>query len=344
MFRLSQIARLIKGLFGKRKSSGPPAQPPTRGDELRAAFAERRSPAFVRTELDAWGRAINRLCTIGELDAAEHATRHLLAAFPQLPFARRLCEVFDRMPPVDSAQMPFKDDEGKDVQVVHRRGTDLVILLFCGGADKFGLPLPMIHRWLGRLPASLVYLRDFQRARYLQGVQSLGPDFATTCAELRRTIASLGGRRLACAGTSGGVFPALYYGHALGAEAILCVAGKTNVSAEFNTFTPRKEDKLDVARRYAHLELDARRLYEALPRPPRISVIYGQEHWNDRRQAEHLGVLDCVTLWPVENYSGHDVTLELIRRDQYERALQWLVAPPPERVSTPAQPRAIIDA
>jgi hypothetical protein len=33
----------------------------------------------------------------------------------------------------------------------------------------------MIHRWLARLPASLIYLRDATRTHYLQGVQSLAP-------------------------------------------------------------------------------------------------------------------------------------------------------------------------
>jgi hypothetical protein len=296
-------------------------------DELRAAYVERRAPAFDRKSRMAWAKSVRRLCWHGQLDVGEHGVRHLRQAFPGLPLVQTLYEMFDRMPPADGSQSEFSDDWNKDVQIAARPGAELAILLFCGGGHRLGLPLSMIHRWTGRLPATLIYLRDLGRTRYLGGLASLGPDLQSTLMELRRLIASLGARRIACYGNSGGVFPALYYGQALGANAVMCLAGKTNHMPEFNAYAPGKA-KYDenFVRDYASFDLDARRIYERAPSPPSVCIVYGQNNWDDRRHAEHMGELDCVKLSPVENYDGHDVVLELIRRDEYSRALDWLLS------------------
>jgi len=295
-------------------------------DELHAAYLGRRPPGFERHRIEAWARAIRHAYHCGQLDVAEHAVRCLLQSHPTLQFARTMSELFDRLPPADGSQTEFSDDPEKDVQVAARPGADLAILLFCGGADMLGLPLSMIHGWLGRLPASLIYLRDFQRSRYLNGVPSLGPDLETTLVNLRRLIGSLGASRIACYGNSGGVFPALYYGCNLGAKAVLGVAGKTNHTPEFNVHSPVKAKYANFARDYARFELDARVVFEATQSPPRVCMIYGQNNWDDRRHAEHMGALNGVTLWPVENFSGHDAVMQLITRDEYPRALAWLIS------------------
>ncbi len=128
---------------------------------------------------------ISGLLDAGHLNIAEHALRRLHAAFPTLPFASNLCGVFDRIPPVGAAHSAFRDDPTKDVQIV-ARSSDIVVLLFCSSGHNLGLPLPMIHRWFARLPASLIYLRDFKRVYFFNGVQSLGPSREATLAELRR--------------------------------------------------------------------------------------------------------------------------------------------------------------
>ena len=157
---------------------------------------------------------------------------------------------------------------------------------------------------------------------------SLASDLESTFEALRRLIASLGGRRLACYGNSGGVFPALYYGRELKADAILCMAGRTNHTATFNAFSPRKDTTVDFASQFQHLELDGRRLFESHPHPPRICSVYGQDNWEDRRHAEHMAQLPCVTLRPVENFAEHNAVFELIRRNEYQPLLDWLIADP----------------
>src|SRR5262249_38683341 len=111
-------------------------------DELEAAYRERRPPAFECEDPATWPFAILRLLDSGQFNIAEHALRHLRAAFPALDFARNLCDTLDRMPQVEG-QATFKDDASKDVQVV-AQNSELVVLLFCGGRHALGLPLPMI--------------------------------------------------------------------------------------------------------------------------------------------------------------------------------------------------------
>src|SRR5438128_681288 len=68
-------------------------------------------------------------------------------------------------------------------------------------------------------------------------VRSLGPTRDATLASLRRFIAFREGRRVVCIGNSAGGFAALDYGLALGADAVLCIAGQTNLTPDFNVRT-----------------------------------------------------------------------------------------------------------
>jgi hypothetical protein len=57
----------------------------------------------------------------------------------------------------------------------------------------------------------------------------------------------------------------------------------------------------------------------------RLRIVYGEHDWDDRLQAENLAGLPKVELRPVEDYFGHNVSMELIRRGQFEESLDWLV-------------------
>src|SRR5262249_43349314 len=166
----------------------------------------RRDPIIKTSDLQTGATAvIHSLLDCGHLNLARHATRLLHAAFPRLAFARNLRAILERIPPAERTHSAFRDDPTKDVQIVGKN-SDVVALLFCGGTAaeasfhpfSLGLPLPLIHRWLARQPASLIYLRDFENVYFLNGVRSLGPSREATLADLRRIIASLNGPRIAC--------------------------------------------------------------------------------------------------------------------------------------------------
>jgi hypothetical protein len=202
--------------------------------------------------------------------------------------------------------------------------------MFSSFRHRLGLPLPVIHRWFARLPASLIYLRDFERAYYLNGVQSLGPSRDAAVTELRRIIAFLNGRRIVCFGCSSGVFAALDFGLELGADAVLCMAGSTNLSLEFPIHANREMRFIASQSCFPVARLDMQVVYSSVARPPRVCIVYGQNNWDDRTQAEHMGVLPCVTLCELENCSEHNVTGEAILRGKFDGLLDWLLRKPEE--------------
>jgi hypothetical protein len=305
----------------------------------------RRDPMIRTWDLQTGGAAvIHSLLDCGYLNVAQHAARLFRAAFPTVAFARNLCEIFKRMPPMDSAYSAFKDDPTKDVQIV-ARNSDVVALLFCGGGAihsfNLGLPLPLIHRWLTRLPASLIYLRDFENVYFLDGVRSLGSSRDATLTELRRIIASLNARTIVCYGISAGGFAALDFGLDLGADAVVCMAGFTNVSPEFNAYTVREKKSLAMRSRFPDACLDMREAYSNAARPPRVCLVHGQNNWDDRIQAEHMAGLSSVTLCAFENCEEHNVIVPAIIREDFDGLLDWLVRAPKEQLlSLPCGDRA----
>jgi len=293
--------------------------------EINSAFVERRAPHFDRGNIAAWVEAVNLQMLIGQIEVAEHGLRHLRARFPTVTYANRVGDIFNRLPLAGEA-LPFKDDPESDIQIVTRDHSRTVLLLFCGREHNMGLPLSVVHRWTGRLSASLIYLRDFRRRHFLDGLTSLGATQAATVAALRGITASLGARRVVCWGSSAGVFGALHYGLGLEADAILCLGGIVNMTPEFNAYSVYERSAIKLQAELPDTVLDVRPLYQAAACPPRVRMICGAEYWNDRIHAEYMAMLSCVTLQVVENFGEHNVIVELIRRGQFEAALHWLVS------------------
>ena len=129
--------------------------------EIEAAFVERRAPFFPMGNLAGWCDALYGVLNYGELEQVTHAIRHAGGALRACQFVRNTSLSLELMPPVDERYLPFRDDWSKDVQIVPRKNAETVMLVFSGrGVPGLGMPTNMVHRWLGRLPVSLVYLRD----------------------------------------------------------------------------------------------------------------------------------------------------------------------------------------
>jgi pimeloyl-ACP methyl ester carboxylesterase len=159
----------------------------------------------------------------------------------------------------------------------------------------------------------------------MAGFSSLGGDREVALCELRKIISSLGTRRVLCCGGSAGAFAALHYGLHLNAESVLALSGPTNLSAEFNAhLNPRRSAaRLRTEVRVPDLEMS--RAYVAAKRRPRVCLVYGDSHWDDRLQAEDMAGLSDVVLRPLENFEGHNTVQELIRRGLFDQQLRFLV-------------------
>ena len=188
---------------------------------LLAALTYRRASDVASTSAADWAKAIDTLIGQGDLLSAQRGLRHLVETFRDTPYFARLLAIFDSIPR-SGITSAFQDDAGRDVQIARRHGSNTVAFFFCGHAEKLGLPLNLMHQWTGRLNASVVYLRDFHRRHYLQGIKSIGATRADALIGLRLITAALGGRRIVCYGNSAGSFAALHYGLELGAENVVC--------------------------------------------------------------------------------------------------------------------------
>jgi hypothetical protein len=294
--------------------------------EIEAAFRERRAPISIMADVAGWCAALNETLALGHLGPAVHAAGRLSRVFPTSNYVSNLCRIFERMPPADESYMPFQDLYSNDVQIVRRENAKTVLFVFCGRQNKPGLPVCIIHRWLGRLPVSVVYLRDFRAMLYLKGISSLGQDRRTTLDSLRRIAASIGGRRSLCYGNSGGVFAALHYGLDLGSKAVLCLSGITNLATEFNSRLRSADGIARLNRELPGQSVDLRQAYRAAKRPPRARIVYAEHNWDDRLHAEHMGGLPTVALEAVPDTANHNVIADLIYRGEYEGVLDWLVS------------------
>ena len=278
-----------------------------------------------RAQLRAYADAVMTALDGGDFATAEAAIRRLSQAYPQLRYAAVMREFFERLPPAGE-QPPFTDDLTAEFQIVRRAGADTVLLVFSGFDHRMGVSLSAMHRWFGRLPVQLVYLRDLRSLFYLGGLSSLGADLRASLAATADIAAGLGARRILCCGCSGGLYASLQWGLALGAEAVFGLAGPTNLSPEFN-------EHLRTRARVAHLwrqlpqapALDLRRAYAEAARPPRVLLAYDRNNWDDRLHAEYLAGLPSLRLDPVEDTGFHAVNMVLILNGTFEARLDWLL-------------------
>jgi hypothetical protein len=296
-------------------------------EELLAAYREQRPVRVREATRRQWFDTIGPMFNAGEAAVVEHAVRSLRDQRPRWRRAERMCRVFDNLPPPGPDALPFGDDRDSDLQVVARAGSDAVLLCFCGNANRMGLPLPLMHRWLGELPCSLVYLRDTSGRSYLDGTPSAGRDWQALLDSLRATIADLGAGRVFCFGVSSGSLPALRCGLALGAESVVAFGGPLVMSPSFNKDL-RKLTIFDRIGDDAPAEItDISISYMDAPAAPRALLVYGADNWDDRIHAMHVGRAPSVELFPVEDCDQHPPVFELVCRGQFEQFLEWIFAP-----------------
>ncbi len=297
--------------------------------EFAAARLAGRAPDFSSASLGAWVRVADQLVEGGDLELGGFAVRQLHAAWPDLPWARNVAKLFEIMPPADPLEPPFRDEFPTTAQTVAREGAKTAVLVFCGARQRIGMPLTMLHRWLSRWPVSLIYLRDPEGLAYLAGVKKLGPDLSSTLAGLQRELDGLGAERIVCYGHSIGSYGALRYGLELGAEAVICMAGVTNLNPGFNVGLNTGGVAARVQAAFPDQELDLRRLHLAAARPPRTRIVFAEHNWDDRLHAEHMDGLPSVVLTQIDDGKSHNVAVDLMQAGRYDALVGEVLAGAP---------------
>jgi hypothetical protein len=292
---------------------------------LERAFRDATLPAYEQAGVRLWVLACNKILLDGQFDCFAYSVRHLHQAFPTTQALKTLFCVIENAPV--GPLLPFKDDPSADIQIVTRRGCDVVLLAFCGQALRLGLPLDLVHLWLGRLPVNLIYLRDPKRLCGAAGFPSLGGCSQTSIEALKRKIADLGASRIVTYGTSSGGFPALYYGLALGAHSVLALAPTTNLSVEFQTsIGPVSDFVATVRSEFPKYGPDLRLLYRDASRPPRALLAYGADNARDSAQVENMAGLTTIELIPVEGVTDHNLVIPLIASGNFPGLLARLLS------------------
>jgi hypothetical protein len=275
-----------------------------------------------------WAVACHELFLAGRTDVIEGAARHLRAVYPEVQYLATLVAWLDAIPRHLPAPLAFCDDPAAEIQIVPRSGCNSVLLCFCAaGGGTLGLPVSFVHQWLGRLPVSLVYIKDFREMWGTCGYPSLGPDRIQSVAALRRIAAELGGRRIYTFGVSHGGYPALYYGLVLGAAAVLSLGGKTDLRPDLNhslrAVTPTY---LNFLKQVPGNAEDLGESYAAARYRPHVLLAFGADNLPDRTHAEKMMArVPNVELIAVEGSAEHNVIDPLIRRRGFRGLLYRLL-------------------
>jgi tetratricopeptide (TPR) repeat protein len=192
-------------------------------------------------------------------------------------------------------------DPERDVIVAEVSGAQTGVLVFTGGNDGFSMPLPLFDRYLAALNLTAIYLKDFNRLRYLRGIRSLGKDYDATIVALRNLLHGLGFKRLCALGNCEGGFGAIRYGVELGADRIAAFGAPT--------YSPQDDPltKLEQARNFMRNRLaasvpiemmDLRGFLETRRTTAQIDLYYKAESTRDAIHAKHLSGLPGIRLQP----------------------------------------------
>ena len=276
----------------------------------------------ARGDVAHWAAAVNLLLDQERFAAAHYAVRQLRVPFPDAEFVNNLTVVLDHLPAAASLT-PFFDDPTKELQIARQPGADTVVLLFCGGGTyRLGMPLNAFHRWAGRMPAHLIYLRDFRDEFFLDGVGAIDGGLGRTLEFLRQAVNELGARRILCYGFSVGGFAALHYGLLLHAARVLALGAPVDLQPGANLFLRWARAARRLHKEHPGLRLNMAHEYRTAPTPPRVSLMYGEDNWDDRLHAERMRDCAFANLRPVAQFAGHNPVIELIRRGEFQSVLQ----------------------
>jgi hypothetical protein len=200
-----------------------------------------------------------------------------------------------------------------DVIIARTTGATAALLVFAGSNDAVAMPLPLFDRYLVPLNVTVVYLRDFNRLRYLAGIRSLGADAAASFTALRALLEEMGITQLFALGNCDGGFGALRYGLELGAARV----------ATFNAPSYLADDvlaKAEQGRNFMRTRLaaafppdvtDMRPLLQARGTGARIELFYDADDVTDTAHAGRLAGLAGVRLHPQPGVSDHRLLRKL---------------------------------
>jgi hypothetical protein len=235
-----------------------------------------------------------------------------------------LREMLLNMPPWNPSATEFADRRERDVQIVPQVGADRVLFVFCGRAQRAGVPLNLMHRWLAPLGVHVVYLRDLRRIFYLAGIRSLGAGMEAMCTGLKRIASNLGASSIATFGTSAGSYAALRIGMEIGAASILTIGGPTTLERILDQVVGTAANSGIAATELDLAETGLPLPHQALQAWPSTRLVFGEDNDTDRWQAERMANVANMELFPIKGWSHHSLLGPLAASGALQAHLRWL--------------------
>jgi len=312
------------------------------GDLLGARAAADNADDFTRDVLDAAiaaeaGDDAAMREALGRVEGADDGNRmrksavaSLLRELPvrgvaPLPEGKHDREALSRvLPPATRLRRAvITEDDSADVIISPPGDSDTIAVVYTGLRDRMQFPLSVLDHYFAALGVTAVYLRDFDRLLYWNGVRSWGPPEAM----LERIRGLAFGRRLVIMGGSAGGFGAIRWGIELEADRIVTFAPPTNIEVEFLDRIDDGRAKIMQKRLHLHIAPEHRNLAHCVAaaggRTP-IHLLFGTENAIDSGHAQNLAGLPGVHLHP-ESTAKHSLLNSLITAGNFERVLAGLL-------------------
>ena len=125
-------------------------------------------------------------------------------------------------------------------------------------------------------------------------------------------------------GPSAGGIGALSYGHAVGAERIICFSAPTTIETGFMNRIGDRRARAVLYRLKKFVPADRmemRVLLDRLKYNGQIDMIYGADNQIDRSHSEQMDGYSSVTLYPVKGYDKHPSILRAVSSFCFEDIL-----------------------
>lgn len=290
---------------------------------LLSALSARRGPRLDLVSPLAWTSALQWLFEDRPPELLRPISRRLLERFPDAMYLREVDRILAAAPP----RLPtvrFRDRLGAAVQLAIAPQPDVTALLVCfsGVTGQIGMPVNYFHRWVSRLPAHVLYLRDRTEAFFSSGIAEIGSDWTSLLEFIRGLAGALGVERLAVYGSSMGGFPAIRAGVELQAPRIVSMSGTAEHERPERRADPASQDPEAARRRWAQTICA---LLTASPSPVEIACVFGAGNRADAADAQALAGLPGIRLVPLPGYRRHNAGIHLAMTNRIEHVLSWLV-------------------